>query len=309
MELILIATIQLFAVALLAPLAMGIVKKCKAFFQGREGASILLPYATLLTLWRKETLVSTTASYIYNMVPVVVFSSALALAFAIPLISSDAPIPGISSFFVLAGVFMLSSVFMVLGGLDTGGVFGGMASSREMTIASLVEPAVLLTFGAIALQTQGGTDAIAYTGLSVLHSPALLLAAVALIFVALAENARFPVDNPATHLELTMVHEGMILEYSGRQLALFEWASAIKLSIFALIIANIFFPAPLLALPIVSSMLIPTLLVTVAKIAIVMFLLALLESTIAKMRFYRMQEYLGVAGVLGFTALLLTILS
>lgn len=309
MELILVATIQLFAVALLAPLAVGIVKKCKAHFQGREGASILLPYTTLFTLWQKETLVSTTASYVYHMVPVIAISSALALAFAIPLISSEAPIPGLASFFVLAGVFMLSSVFMVLSGLDTGGVFGGMASSREMTIASLVEPAVLLTFGAITLHTASGTDMITFTGLSVLHSPALLLAVIALVFVALAENARFPVDNPATHLELTMVHEGMILEYSGRQLALFEWASAIKLSIFALLIANIFFPAPLLSTPIVATALIPTLLVTVAKIAVVMCALALLESTIAKMRFYRMQEYLGVAGVLGFTALLLTILS
>ncbi len=308
MDEIILSIIQMSFIVLSAPLAVGIVKKCKAFFQGRVGASIFLPYHSIATLFAKETLVSRTASYVYHIVPVFVFSLTIGVAFYVPIIMSTSAFSGMGSFFALAGLFMLSSVLLVLGGLDTGGVFGGMASSREMTIASLVEPAVLLSFGAIVLHSNEMSDSISTVGVAIWSSPSLALATLALVFVALAENARFPVDNPATHLELTMVHEGMILEYSGRQLALLEWASAMKLTIFAVIIANVVWPfglifAPLTVLNVTSAMII-----ALFKIAVVMFLLALLESTIAKMRFYRMQEYLSTAAMLGLSALIITLL-
>lgn len=300
--------LQPVALVLVAPLAVGLVKKLKALFQGRVGASIFLPYMRLGSLWNKETLESRTASFVYRLVPVMVFSLMFGLALYIPLITKEFPMWGMGSFFVLAGISMLASALMVLGGLDTGGVFGGMASSREMTIAALVEPAVLLSFGALLLHAESGTDIVSSLNTDILHAPVLLLALAALIFVALAENARFPVDNPATHLELTMVHEGMILEYTGRQLALLELASALKLTIFALLIGNVIFPAGLLSLPFTPGALLFAALVAIVKIAGMMFFLALLESTIAKMRFYRMQEYLSTAALLGLSAILLTIL-
>jgi formate hydrogenlyase subunit 4 len=305
---IILLLLQMVCIVVVAPLAFGIVKKCKAIFQGRLGASIFLPYQRILTLWNKEILVSHTASFVYHLVPTMVFSLTLLLAAYIPLLTNGAFALGLGSFIAMAGVFMLCSVFMVLGGLDTGGVFGGMAASREMTIASLVEPAVLLSFGAVLLHVEKGADIISSLGVDVFHSPSLLLAVVALVFVALAENARFPVDNPATHLELTMVHEGMILEYSGRQLALLELSGAIKLTIFSVLIANIVWPTTLLLLPLTFVGVLHVVLMLLVKVVLAMFFLALLESTIAKMRFYRMQEYLSTAALLGLSAVILTIL-
>lgn len=314
---VILLSLQALIIVLLAPVAVGIVKKCKAFFQGRRGASIFLPYTSLFTLWKKETIVSETASWIYRIVPPLVFVIALGIAFALPLLVS---VPGEYSFlsstgslFFVAGLFLLSAMLMVLAGLDTGGAFGGMASSREMTIASLLEPAMILTFTALALHMKGvPVDTLSLLPAWSFLSPSVFLAIIALLFIALAENARFPVDNPATHLELTMVHEGMILEYSGRHLAMLEWASAIKLTVFALFIVNLFAPWTLLtsgtALVGISGVLVllKIVILAVCKIVVMMFLLALLESSIAKMRFYRMQEFLTWAALFGFAALIAT---
>jgi formate hydrogenlyase subunit 4 len=311
---------QAITVVLLAPIAVGIVKKCKAFFQGRHGASIFLPYTSLFTLWKKETIVSETASWVYRIVPPLVFVIALGIAFMLPLLvsvpSESVFLSGTGSLFFIAGLFLLSAVLMVLAGLDTGGAFGGMASSREMSIASLLEPAMLLTFTALALHMKGlPVDTLSLLPAWSFLSPAVLLAIIALVFIALAENARFPVDNPATHLELTMVHEGMILEYSGRHLALLEWASAIKLAVFAIFILNLFAPWTLITttsglLSISGSFIIlKVFIAAVCKIAIMMFLLGLLESSIAKMRFYRMQEYLSWATLFGFAAVIATFIA
>jgi formate hydrogenlyase subunit 4 len=312
--------LQAVTIALLAPIAVGIVKKCKAFFQGRHGASVFLPYTSLLTLWKKETIVSETASWVYRIVPPLVFAIALGTAFMLPLLvsipSENIFLSSVGSFFFVAGLFLLSAVLMVLAGLDTGGAFGGMASSREMTIASLLEPAMILTFTALALHMQDTPiDTLSLLPALSFLSPGVLLAIIALVFVALAENARFPVDNPATHLELTMVHEGMILEYSGRHLALLEWAGAIKLTVFALFILNLFVPWTLIsgtsALAGISGAMIflKVLVVSVCKIGIMMFLLALLESSIAKMRFYRMQEFVTWAALFGFAAVIVTFIT
>jgi formate hydrogenlyase subunit 4 len=303
-------------VILLAPIAVGIVKKCKAFFHGRQGASIFLPYTSLSTLWKKETIVSETASWVYRIVPPLVFVIALGIAFMLPLLvsvpSESVFLSGAGSLFFVAGLFLLSAVLMVLAGLDTGGAFGGMASSREMSIAALLEPAMILTFTALALHMKGlPIDTLSLLPAWSFLSPGVLLAIIALVFIALAENARFPVDNPATHLELTMVHEGMILEYSGRHLALLEWASAIKLAVFSIFILNLFAPWTLITATSGLSLftLLQVFIAAIAKITIMMFLLGLLESSIAKMRFYRMQEYLSWATLFGFAAVIATFIA
>jgi formate hydrogenlyase subunit 4 len=304
MNTLLLPFIQMILLATLAPLALGVVRKTKAVLQGRRGASVFLVYRSIRTLWQKETMISETASWVYRIVPPTVFCLAIGLGFIMPLLITNASGFGAGSLFVVAGMLMLGSVMLILGGLDTGGAFGGMASSREMTIASLVEPAILTMFGAFALSVSlVPSDLIGVFGWNLSVHPELALAVGALILVALAENARFPVDNPATHLELTMVHEGMILEYSGRHLALLEWASAAKLTVFGVFIANTIFPYGLLAADASLALLPVALGVVILKLIVVMMLLGLLETSIAKMRFYRMQEYLSAAALLGIGAM------
>ena len=167
------------------------------------------------------------------------------MAAILPLVFQGASLATLSDFLIVAGILAIGSIFLVLGGLDTGSAFGGMGASREMTIATLLEPVIIMVFATISFATKQNTlDGM----LSVQNSfqPYLILTVIALILVALAENARYPVDNPATHLELTMVHEAMILEYSGKYLALLEYASSIKLVVFSMLIANFIFPSSLL---------------------------------------------------------------
>lgn len=298
----LIATLlQAIFIILVAPFAMGLVKFCKARLQGRRGASPLLPYYTFATLFKKEMVISDATSWIFRAVPFVVFASSMALAFILPLLFVGGKFASLSDFLVVAGILMIGSIFLVLGGLDPGSAFGGMGSSREMTIAALVEPSVIMVFAAFGFAS--GTFAIdgMVSQQLIFNHPYLLLSIFAFLLVALAENARYPVDNPATHLELTMVHEAMILEYSGPYLAMLEYASAIKLTVFAVLISNLIFPSSVLSaagLGVVSML--GAFLLGIVKVVITMGLLALLETTVVKMRFYRMQEYMSIAF---FTAL------
>lgn len=298
---ILATLLQAVFILSIAPFAMGLVKFFKARLQGRKGASPFLPYYTLATLFRKELVISNVTSWIFRAVPFVVLSTSVILAFVLPLLFMGGKLASLSDFLFVAGILMIGSIFLVLGGLDTGSAFGGMGSSREMTIASLVEPTIIMVFAAMSFAA--GTFAIdGMVGQHLLAThPYLILSVFALILVALAENARYPVDNPATHLELTMVHEAMILEYSGPYLAMLEYASAIKLTVFAILISNFIFPATVLTA--VSFGLFSGLLsvgLGILKVIVVMALLALLESTVVKMRFYRMQEFMSIAF---FTAL------
>lgn len=302
--------IQIFFILLIAPLAAGLVRFVKARLQGRKGASPFLPYVTLLTLLRKEMVISNTASWIFRVVPFVVLGSSIALAVTLPLIFKGASMARLSDFLIVAGILVVGSIFLVLGGLDTGSAFGGMGSSREITIAALLEPVVILIFSTLSFITNSSTiDGIMGSQIS-FSEPYLLLSIVALILVALAENARYPVDNPATHLELTMVHEAMILEYSGKYLAILEYASAIKLTVFSVLIANFLFPATLID---ASSWGIGALTVAlflgIIKIGAVMVGLAFIESMIVKMRFYRMSEYFSIAFVVAFLAMIVALLS
>ena len=305
--------VQIIIVMLLAPLSMGLVRMFKARMQGRKGASPLLPYMTILTLLRKEMVISKSTSWVFRVVPFMVLGTTVFLIAVLPLLGAGGILGPQSDFIVVAAVLALGAIFLVLGGLDTASAFGGMGSSREMTIASLLEPTVIVTFATFALVSKSVTidGMLAVGGQSILTHPALILSVISLILIALAENARYPVDNPATHLELTMVHEAMILEYSGPYLAMLEYASALKLTMFALLIANVLFPVVLInAFGLVSVAALGAVVVlSVLKLIIAMFLLALLESSIAKMRFFRMQEYLSIAFFIALSAFALVIIT
>ena len=308
---ILATLLQGFFVILIAPFASGLVRFCKARLQGRKGASPFLPYYTFATLFKKQMVISTATSWVFRAVPFVVFSTSIALAFILPLLFIGGKLASVSDFLVVGGILMIGSIFLVLGGLDPGSAFGGMGSSREMTIAALVEPTIIMVFAAMSFV--GGTFAIdGMMGQQLVFShPYLLLSIFAFLLVTLAENARYPVDNPATHLELTMVHEAMILEYSGAYLAMLEYASAIKLTVFAILLSNFIFPTTVLAVG-GSSVLaagVIAVLFGVIKVVAMMGLLALLESVVVKMRFYRMQEYMSIAFFTAMFGMLIAIFS
>lgn len=299
----------LFVVAV-APFAVGLVRFFKARFQGRKGASPFLTYVALATLFRKEMVFPKASSWVFRAVPFVVLASSLCAAFLVPTIFHTNDAVFTSDFLVVAGILMIGSIFLVLGGLDPGSAFGGMGASREMTISALLEPTMVMVFGAFALVSHSFTiDGMTAHSLFSLN-PFLILSVAALIMLALGENARYPVDNPATHLELTMVHEAMILEYSGPFLAILEYASAIKLTVFSFLIANFIFPQTLLD-PNVFAVdgIIFGMMAGVSKVAVVMIFLALLESVIAKMRFYRIHEYVSISFFVAFFGLTAAILA
>jgi formate hydrogenlyase subunit 4 len=302
-----LTVVQWVVVVLLAPLSTGLVRLAKARLQGREGPPVLLPYWTLLTLMRKETVLSASTSWVFRAAPYVVLGSALLSAAALPLVTRGGAAAPLSNLVVVAGVWMLGAVFLVLGALDSASAFGGMGASREMTISAFLEPALLATLAAFAVTSGSpsvdGMLSVAGTGL--IRHPWLLPGVAALGMVALGENARYPVDNPATHLELTMVHEAMVLEYSGPSLAMLELASMVKLATFALLAVNTVIPAGLLTTSGGAVALVVAPLAALAKLAAAMAGLALVESTMAKLRFYGLPEYFYGCLFLGLTSLAL----
>ncbi|EKE11166.1 MAG: hydrogenase, membrane subunit 3-like protein (EchB-like) [uncultured bacterium] len=307
MSLIVATIIQVAFILLIAPFALGLVRFFKAHLQGREGASPFLPYITFAVLFRKEIVISNAVSWIFRAVPFVVFGTAVFLCAIIPLIFIGSSGTSLSDFLVIAGILAIGSIFLVLGGLDAGSAFGGMGSSREMTIAALLEPVIIMVFAAISFVV-GESSIDGMLANQIGFQPYLILTIAALILVALAENARYPVDNPATHLELTMVHEAMILEYSGKYLALLEYASSIKLVIFSLLITNFIFPNTLAD---ASSWGIGALMIalffSLIKIIVSMSVLVFIESTMAKMRFYRMSEYFSIAFAVAFLGMIMAL--
>ncbi len=304
-----LTAIQAVTVLALAPFATGLVRWCKARLQGRKGASPLLPYVSYATLLKKEMVISPVASWVFHVAPFVVLASSVFATLALPLVASDGAFAGLGNFILIASTLSLGSVFLVLGGLDPGSAFGGMGSSRELTLAALVEPSVIAVFAAFSVVSGGSTvsQMLAAAGMGVLAHPGLFLTLIGFVFVLLAENARYPVDNPATHLELTMVHEAMVLEYSGPYLAMLEYASSLKLTLFSLLLANFVLPAPLASTGAGPAMALAAVLGAVAKVGVAAALLALLESSMAKMRFYRMQEYMTIAFLAAFGGLVLVL--
>jgi formate hydrogenlyase subunit 4 len=299
--------LQLVVVVSLAPLATGLVRTSKARLQGRQGPPVLLPYWTVLTLMRKQTVLSTSTSWVFLAAPFVVLATSLLSAAILPLTARNAAAAPLSHMMIVAGIWMLGAVFLVLAGIDSASAFGGMGASREMTISAFLEPAVVVTFAAFAVAS--GSPAVdgmlSVAGAGLVAHPWLLPAVGAVALVALGENARYPVDNPATHLELTMVHEAMVLEYSGPMLAMLELAAMVKLAVFALLLANLVVPAglPTPADGVLAVALSP--LWALAKLGVAMGLLGLLESSIAKLRFYGLPEYFFGSLFLGLTSLAL----
>ena len=299
---------QLLIVLALAPLFTGYVRKVKARLLRRRGPPVWQPYLDLARLLRKEVVLAENASWLFRAVPYLVFAATWVAAALVPTFVSGLASGHAADLIAIVALIASTRFFLALAGLDVGTSFGGIGSSREMMFATLAEPAMIMivfTLALIAGSTQLSTIAEVFVGPSVGLRVSLGLALVALVLVAIAENSRVPVDNPATHLELTMVHEAMVLEYSGRHLALIELASALKLLLYASLIACVFVPwgiAPSGAGPLAFAI---GVLLYGAKVAVIGFLLAFFETSIAKMRVFRVPEFLGVALMLGLLGTLL----
>ena len=304
---VILAVIQVLVVTAGAPLLVGALRTLKARLVGRRGPRVLQPYANLAKLLRKEAVVSTTTSWIFRVTPYVLFSTMVAAALIVPLLLAR-PVLDFAGLVLLMYLFVLGTFFLALAGLDAGSAFGGMGSSREVAVAALAEPTIMVAILALALRAEttnlgGIVERFARDPL-LAANPGHLLAFSALFIVMLAETGRLPVDNPATHLELTMIHEAMVLEYSGHYLALVEWAAAMKLFLFMTLLANLFFPwgMPAAAAPLTILL---GLLVLAAKLAVLTVGLALLETAMAKLRLFRVPELLAGS----FALALLSVLS
>ncbi len=302
----LLALLQTLLFIASAPILAGWLKKVKCRLQNRRAPSLLQPYRDLRKLWRKEPVVAHPASWIFKATPYIVLSTTVLTAAIIPLIAVNLPTAKIADVVVLIGFFALGRFFLALAGMDIGTAFGGMGSSREMMVSSLAEPAMLMAVFTLAMSasTTNLSEAMKYvldTGLVL--RPSFVFAMLGLMLVAVAETGRIPVDNPTTHLELTMIHEAMILEYSGRHLGLIEWASQIKLMIYGVLIVNIFFPWGIAQDFSLRSLGIGALSLGLKLIGLTV-LLGLSEVILAKMRVFRVQEYLSFAYLLTLLGML-----
>ena len=301
-----LAAAQTAAFVAAAPLLAGWVKRVKCHMQNRAAPSLLQPYRDIAKLMRKDMVIADNASWLFRWTPYVVFGAMLLAATAVPLVALGLPTGAIADVIVIVGFFALARFFTALAGLDIGTAFGGMGSSREMTIAALAEPAMLMavfTLSMTATSTNLFTAVQHVLDAGLVLRPSFLFALAGLAMVAVAETGRVPVDNPATHLELTMIHEAMILEYSGRYLALIEWASQIKLMIYAVLIANIFFPWGI-ARELTPQALALGVAAIAAKLAGLAVLLVVWETVLAKMRLFRVPQFLGFAFLLSLLGML-----
>ena len=294
----------------LAPMITGWVNQWRAWLQNRSAPSLWQPYRMLHKLFVKESVVADNASRLFRTAPYVVFGCMVLACAIVPTLSTDLPLAHAADAIALVGLFALARVFISLAAMDVGTAFGTLGARREMLIGFLAEPALLMVLFSASLISKSTSlttivETLAHRELAIY--PGLAFAGVAFTMVSLAENARVPVDNPATHLELTMIHEALILEYSGRHLALLEWAASLKLFAYSCIGLALFFPwgvaeaqaplAMLLALPALAF-----------KLAIGGFLLALLEALSAKMRIFRVPEFLATAFLLAVIGMLVHIL-
>jgi formate hydrogenlyase subunit 4 len=301
----LLELLQLAQLVMLAPLLTGLVRKLKARLNGRVGPGLLQPYRDLLRLLRKEVVLAPNASWLFRTSPYLIFAAIWLAAAIVPTFATGLLLGRTADLIALVALLGTARFALALAGMDVGTSFGGIGASREMMIASLAEPAMLMVTFTVALVVRS-TSLPHIAEFLLTHDVgiriSLLLGLLSLLIVALAENARIPVDNPATHLELTMVHEAMVLEYSGRHLALIEGAAMVKLQLYVSLIAAIFFPWGLaidldngraLAIGFASYTL---------KLALAGIALAFFETSIAKMRVFRLAEFLGGALLLGLLA-------
>ena len=301
---------QTLLVVLLAPAVLGWLNQCRAWLQNRSAPGVLQPYRVLAKLFHKDAVLAHTASPIFRISPYVQFGCMVLAASIVPVIETDLLLSRAADVIALVGVFALARVFAALAAMDVGTAFGSMGARREMLIASLSEPALLMVFFTPLLIAQSTSlsaiaDALAHRQFTLY--PSLAFAAVAFVMVLLAENARIPIDNPSTHLELTMIHEALILEYSARHLALIEWATAIKLTIYCALGIAIFMPWGMAGSG--EWQLLPfAVLAVAAKLLVAGAGIALLETVSAKMRIFRAPEFLGMAFLLAVLGMLVFLL-
>jgi formate hydrogenlyase subunit 4 len=304
---------QLMAIVvalLLAPLMTGWVNQWRARLQNKSAPGLLQPYRMLHKLFNKESVVAEHASRLFRMAPYIVFGCMLLASAIVPTLSTDLPLSPAADAIALVGLFALARVFIALAAMDVGTAFGTLAARREMLVGFLAEPALLMVLFCASMVSRSTSlttivETLAHRDLAIY--PSFVLTGVAFTMVSLAENARVPVDNPETHLELTMIHEALILEYSGRHLALLEWAASLKLLAYSCVGLALFFPwgvaeanaplALLLALP-----------VLIVKLALGGILMAIIETASAKMRIFRVPEFLATAFLLAVIGLLVNIL-
>lgn len=301
--------LQLAVIILTAPLVNGIIKKCKAFTQKRKGAPLLQSYYDIIKLFAKDVVISDKASFIFRIAPYILFSTALCSALFVPVATSLSLPYFAGDIFLVVYLMAAGKIFLALSGLDTASTFGGMGSSREMMISSLMEPGLIVAYIAIGLAS-GTTSAVGM----MLHSfslgkeifqPVYLLAFIAVFITLIAETSRIPVDDPSTHLELTMVHEAMILEYSGRYLSLVLWGASIRQLVLITFICNVFIPFSLSGEG-VMSVLMP-LFIYFVKVVIVSLIIALVETMTVKLRIFSIPNLAAlsfIAAFIGFIQLI-----
>jgi len=294
---IIIEILQIIVLLVAAPLFVGWVRALKCWFQGRTPASLFQPYRDIVKFFSKDMVLAENASWIFRFTPYLVFGTAALAGGIIPILSVDLPLSATADVIALVALFALARFFTALAGMDIGTAFGGMGSSREMTIASLAEPAMLMAIFTVSLISQSTSLSQIVTVLGhgpLVLRPSLAFALLAFILIALSETGRVPVDNPVTHLELTMIHEAMILEYSGRHLALMEWAGMMKLFLFATLGIASFFPWGIAATDNLAA--IPAaFLFLIIKLGIIGLVIVMIETGLAKMRIFRVTEFLGSA--------------
>jgi len=301
--------VQALMIVLGAPLFRGVVSKLKAHLQRRQGASVWRPYADLGKLFRKEDLVPPLSSPVFWAAPRIVFCATAVAAMLIPVCQPAALLGGPGDFVLLVSLLALARFFLMLGAMDGGGAFGGMGSSREALVSTLAEAPFLFGLTAVAIvarSTQlagivGWTLRQNFFDVSAVH----ILAFAALAMVAIAETGRIPVDNPTTHLELTMIHEAMVLEHSGPSLAFLEWANAIKLGLIASLLIGLFFPWGMATEPALLGVSL-AMAAYLAKMLALASVLAVVESGLAKMRMYAVPDFFGVASATGVLAVVFT---
>ena len=304
--------LQMIVVLAVAPLVIGFVRKVKARLVRRQGPPLVQPYRDLARLLRKEVVLADNASWLFRATPYLVFAATWVAAALVPTFASGLLFSWSVDLIAIIALLGSARFFLALAGMEIGTAFGGIGASREVMIASFAEPAMIMMVFTVALvagSTQLSTVSTVFATAGVGLRVSLGLALVALVLVAIAENGRIPVDNPATHLELTMVHEAMVLEYSGRHLALIELAGSLKLVLYLSLITCIFLPWQVAPLAAGAGALAVGLVAWLAKLAVGGVLLALFETSIAKMRVFRVADFLGAGLMLGLLATLLLFVS
>ena len=285
------------AVLLVAPLFVSIIKKVKAWAQGRSGPSVFQTYFTLAKLLKKETVYSSHSSWVMRVTPYVSIAAVLVAALFVPLVFVPEPVGGIGNIILLLYLLALARFFMALSGLDAGSSFGGMGSSREMSISAIIEPTTIIVFAALVFVFKSLNVFDMFAASAAAGAPAtptLILLGISLFIILVVETSRIPVDNPETHLELTMIHEGMILEQSGKNLALMELSAAVKLTLLMALLINLIVPFGLTTTLAFGAIAVAAVLF-ILKATVLAGIIGLFESSMAKMRFFRLPSLFAMA--------------